>query len=192
MEHEEMLMKFVLIGDAGAGKKTMIKRFVNSGLGGKEFDDRSEKTLQVDDLKVKLILVDPAGQELFRSVTSSLFRGSSGILILFDVTDAASFKSVPTWLKEAKQYATVASFVLVATKIDRQEHRKVSKEVAEEFAREHQMGYMEVSSTVGTNVDETFHSLVRHAKHMVLKLRSTSSVSVSAANIPSRKRSCMI
>ncbi len=38
---------------------------------------------------------DTAGQERFRMITSSYYRGASGILITFDMSDISSFQKVP-------------------------------------------------------------------------------------------------
>jgi GTPase SAR1 family protein len=43
---------------------------------------------------------DTAGQERFRTITTSYFRGAQGILLVYDVTDRASFTAVRSWMKQ--------------------------------------------------------------------------------------------
>ena len=50
---------------------------------GVEFGMRYEK---VNQKTIKLQIWDTAGQERFKSVTRSYFRGSIGVLIVYDIT----------------------------------------------------------------------------------------------------------
>ena len=45
-----------------------------------------QKFLRVNDKVVKLQIWDTAGQEQYRSVTRSYFRGSIGVFVVFDIT----------------------------------------------------------------------------------------------------------
>uniref|UniRef100_A0A8C5IHU1 RAB42, member RAS oncogene family n=1 Tax=Junco hyemalis TaxID=40217 RepID=A0A8C5IHU1_JUNHY len=51
--------------------------------------------------KAKLQLWDTAGQEQFRSITKSFYRSAAGVLLVFDLTNRASFDHVPEWYHEA-------------------------------------------------------------------------------------------
>ncbi len=42
---------------------------------------------------------DTAGQERFRTMTKSFYRKAHGIIVVFDVTDSVTFKSVSNWMK---------------------------------------------------------------------------------------------
>ena len=43
-----------------------------------------------DGLTVKFQIWDTAGQERFRTITSSYYKGTEGILMVYDLTDSAS------------------------------------------------------------------------------------------------------
>ncbi len=47
---------------------------------------------------------DTAGQERFRTITSSYYRGAHGIIVVYDVTDRDSFQNVKQWLHEIDRY----------------------------------------------------------------------------------------
>ncbi|KAL6477206.1 hypothetical protein MHYP_G00157050 [Metynnis hypsauchen] len=52
------------------------------------------KVLNVDGVKVKLQIWDTAGQERFRSVTHAYYRDAHALLLLYDVTNKASFDNI--------------------------------------------------------------------------------------------------
>lgn len=54
---------------------------------------------------MKLSLWDTAGQETYKSITRSYFRGASGALLVFDITRRATFDSVTTWLRDLRAIA---------------------------------------------------------------------------------------
>lgn len=60
-------------------------------------------------------------KEKFRSLTSSYYRGTHGIVVVFDVTDRSSFENVDVWLNEAQLYAVKCDpvILLIGNKIDK-------------------------------------------------------------------------
>ncbi len=54
---------------------------------------------------MKLSLWDTAGQETYKSVTRSYFRGASGALLVYDITRRNTFEHVTDWLHDLRQIA---------------------------------------------------------------------------------------
>ena len=46
---------------------------------------------------------DTAGQESFRSITRSYYRGAAGALLVYDIARRETFNHLTRWLEEAKQ-----------------------------------------------------------------------------------------
>jgi small GTP-binding protein len=68
---------------------------------------------------MKLSLWDTAGQETYKSVTRSYFRGASGALLVFDLTRKSTFQHVTDWLNDLRQIAEPdIVVVLVGNKAD--------------------------------------------------------------------------
>jgi GTPase SAR1 family protein len=63
------------------------------------------RTLDVDWKIVKLQLWDTRGQERFRTLASSFYRGAHGIIVVSDVTDQDSFNNVKHWMNEIDRFA---------------------------------------------------------------------------------------
>lgn len=66
-----------------------------------------------------MLLQDTAGQERFRTITSSYYRGAHGIIVVYDCTDQESFNNVKQWLEEIERYACEnVNKLLVGNKCD--------------------------------------------------------------------------
>jgi Ras-related protein Rab-2A len=129
---------------------------------------------------MKLSLWDTAGQETYRSITRSYFRGASGALLVFDITRRSSFESATAWLNDLRQIAEEGLvIVLVGNKSDldlsaqRDEHpfavvapgvkqrkREVSVKEAQEWAKANGiLVYVETSAKEGTGVERAFREV---------------------------------
>ena len=75
--------------------------------------------LQIWDTVSELSHYLQAGQESFRSITRSYYRGSIGALLVYDVTNRTSFENLVRWLEEMKENAySKMAIILVGNKID--------------------------------------------------------------------------
>jgi Ras-related protein Rab-1A len=112
----------VLIGDSGVGKSCVLLRFADDSYAetyistiGVDFRFRKVK---VDKRIVKLQIWDTAGQERFRTLTSAYYRGSDGVMLVYDVTNEESFEHVTEWLGEVNRlvfyfYAIQDTYILI-------------------------------------------------------------------------------
>ena len=116
---------------------------------------------------MKLSLWDTAGQETYKSVTRSYFRGASGALLVFDLSRRSTFLHVTDWLADLRQIAEPdIVVVLVGNKADlvndeagegENGKREVSRREAEEWARRNGvLEYCETSAKSGENVENAF------------------------------------
>jgi small GTP-binding protein len=62
---------------------------------------------------------DTAGQERFRTITKAYYRGATGIVLVFDVSDMQSFKNISYWMQNIRAHAGEhVEKILVANKMD--------------------------------------------------------------------------
>lgn len=70
---------------------------------------------------LNFIFQDTAGQERFRTLTPSYYRDAQGAILVYDVTNQATFSKLETWLNELDTYSTKSNIVkmVVGNKIDK-------------------------------------------------------------------------
>lgn len=73
----------------------------------------------IDNKPVKLQIWDTAGQESFRSITRSYYRGAAGALLVYDITRRETFDHLVSWLEDARQHANSnMTIMLIGNKAD--------------------------------------------------------------------------
>jgi len=157
----DIQFKLVIVGDTGAGKSSLLLRFVDN-----VFTEGSSSTLGVDfrfrtvkmeKKTVKLQIWDTAGQEKYRTITSAYYRGADGVILVFDVCNPDSYRHITEWKSEVNRYASEnCKIMLLGNKIDRDADRKVEKGVVEAYAAENSLPYMETSALTGENIEAAF------------------------------------
>jgi len=137
-EPEEI--KVILIGDSGVGKTNLINTSV-----GLEFDDGKkptisgsfiEKIVDINGKKYSINLWDTAGQEAYRGVTKLFFKGSDIVILVYDITNIDSFKSLEEWFKISKEIIdNKFIYGVVGNKNDLYLQCQVKEEDAQNFAK---------------------------------------------------------
>ncbi len=108
-------------------------------------------------IAVKLQIWDTAGQESFRSVTRSYYRGATAALLVYDITRRDTFNHCQKWLDEARGQAhPEIVLTLVGNKHDLDDRRAVGYEEGLRFAGEQGMQFLEVSAKTAYNIEEVF------------------------------------
>ncbi|KAF7665340.1 hypothetical protein LDENG_00146390 [Lucifuga dentata] len=160
--------RIIMLGDSTVGKSSLLKRYTED-----LFLESINQTVGVDfyvhflevelGVRVKLQFWDTAGQERFRSVTRSYYRNSVGGLLVFDITNRASFDNIKEWHEEVCERVKPHKvlFMLVGHKSDLDSERVVSREEAEKLAGQLGLVYVETSAKTGQNTRQAFELLTR-------------------------------
>lgn len=155
------LFKYIIIGDTGVGKSCLLLQFTDKRFQpvhdltiGVEFGARM---VNIDGRQIKLQIWDTAGQESFRSITRSYYRGAAGALLVYDITRRDTFNHLTRWLEEAKQNSNPNMVImLIGNKSDLHMRRAVSFKEGEQFAEEHGLIFLETSAKTAANVEQAF------------------------------------
>lgn len=161
--------KIVLLGDGGVGKTALSSVYRGEGFkasymmtigmdpASKYEIYKFESDERFIDGRVTLQIWDLAGQDRFKDYRGMYTRGSSGALMVFDVSRRLSFESIETWMDHLPPNTPT---ILVGNKIDLSGLRDISYEEGVKTAKEFGfLGYMETSAMLEINVAEVFRQL---------------------------------
>ena len=149
--------KLILIGDSSVGKTCLFKKITsgiflgrNVSTGGidrktlsfvYDFDENGKKVSK----NVVINLTDTAGQERYKSITQSYYKGSNGVILLYDITDRKSFEHLNEWISNVRNSVgnyeeSNYTIFLLGTKmdlvVDDEKRRQVTVEEAKEKCQE--------------------------------------------------------
>merc|ERR1712070_672699 len=160
------LFTYIIVGDTAVGKSCLLLQFTDKRFQpvddltiGVEFGSR---TLTIEENQVKLQIWDTAGQEKFRSITRSYYRGAAGALLVYDITRRETFEHLTSWLEDCRKYSNSNIVImLIGNKCDLESKRQVSKEEGAAFAKEHNLLFLETSAKTAENVEQAFINTAR-------------------------------
>ncbi|KAB5532285.1 hypothetical protein DKX38_018955 [Salix brachista] len=167
----------VLLGDVGAGKSSLVLRFVKGQF--VEFQESTigaaffSQTLAVNDATVKFEIWDTAGQERYHSLAPMYYRGAAAAIIVYDISNQASFERAKKWVQELQAQGNPNMVMALAgNKADLLDARKVTAEAntlpksfinalqeAQVYAQEYGLFFMETSAKTATNVNDIFYEI---------------------------------
>ena len=193
--------KFIIIGDSSVGKSCLLKKFID-GTFYNDFDttigvEFGAKIISCNNKNIKLQIWDTAGQETFRAITKSYYRGSCAIILVYDITQRSSFNNIPSWINDLKEInINDQTVILIGNKTDLIESRQVEKEEGQQLAQNHGFLFKEISVKHKSNVGTVFNEL---AEQVLKKIETkqvtindngikigTSTIDLNAPNVRSR------
>ena len=161
----DCVYKVLLLGDSTVGKTCVLLKYTD-----KIFQETHMMTIGLDyrlktmtlqsGKEVKLQIWDTAGQDRFRSITKNYYKGSHGIILIYDVTSLKTFENVKSWVSQIhEEISDKVVIYLVANKIDMDDLRKVTKEEGKKLAEELDVPFVETSAKTGENIDYIFSDI---------------------------------
>ena len=158
--------KILTIGESGVGKTCILRRFVENKFLKNHLAtigiDFKTKTLNINNQEIKLKIWDTAGQERFRNITTQYYKGADGIVLVYDVTDEASYEKIKDWMDQilSNTQQEEIGLVLLGNKCD-MEPRNVTEEQGKKMAEDLKISYFETSALTGQGIKEAFEQLTR-------------------------------
>lgn len=161
-EYKKNSMNIALLGDSNTGKTTFIYYLDEKPI------DNIISTVGINDYllfgdiydeKVKIKLIDTAGQERYNSLSTDPIKKAHGFLIFFDVTKEETFYSIDKYISTITNYNESNKIILLGNKIDEKD-RKIRKQDAKKYAEKNGIKYFECSSKYGINILEVLNEIV--------------------------------
>ena len=161
----DCVYKVLLLGDSTVGKTCILLKYTD-----KIFQETHMMTIGLDyrlktmtlqsGKEVKLQIWDTAGQDRFRSITKNYYKGSHGIILIYDVTSLKTFENVKSWVSQIhEEISDKVVIYLVGNKIDMDDERKVQTEEGQKLAEELGVPFVETSAKSGVNIDNIFSDI---------------------------------
>ena len=160
-----MIFKIIIIGNSSTGKTKIIERYLTNN-----FEENSQPTLgfethnkefQIEQDKITAQIWDTAGQEKFGSLTASYYKNAKGALVVYDITDKASFDKVEQLVVDLKNGGDINIYIiLVGNKKDLENGRVITTEEGESLAKKLKLGFCEVSAKTGDGIENAFQNLI--------------------------------
>ncbi|XP_053326362.1 ras-related protein Rab-36 [Spea bombifrons] len=171
------MSKVVMVGDLYVGKTSLINRFCKN-----VFDRDYKATIGVDfeierfeilGVPFNLQIWDTAGQEKFKCIASTYYRGAQVIITAFDLGDIQTLEHTKRWVEDAlRENDPENCFVfLVGTKMDTlsiAECERTERD-ALKFAMEIKAEYWSVSAKTGEHVKDFFFRVAALAFEQSMK-----------------------
>jgi len=164
--------KVVFVGDVATGKTSILKSYAH------EFSESEPMTVSSAVIPMKVPLPpgdvvqfsvwDTAGQEAFRSLVPIFVRGAEVGLVVFDLSDPATFGHVQDWMTffDAESDGC-ANLILVGNKADLA--ARVTEAEIDKFLDAHiGVPYFCVSAKTGSGIDVLFQEIARTVSKSVV------------------------
>jgi len=184
--------KLVVVGGGGVGKSAITIQFIQSYFVtdyDPTIEDSYTKQCVIDDIPAKLDILDTAGQEEFSAMREQYMRSGEGFLLVFAVTDKASFDEMYKFHRQILRVKDRDEFpmLMVGNKADLEHQRLVTQMDAQNLSRQLKIPYIECSAKLRMNVDQAFHELVRIVRKFQLSERPP-----LKANYNKNKKKCIL
>lgn len=190
----DLVYKILLLGDSEVGKSCFLMRYADN-----VFVDNYITTIGLDyKLKyiqlesgetIKVQLWDTAGQDRYRTIAKNYYKGSHGILLLYDITKVNSFENIRDWIKDIREEVYEKAIIfLIGNKNDKVDERKVSTEEGSKLAEEYHLPFFEASAKSGENVEEIFKALYKKISEVYIDIQKEKGVNLTTKG--KKKRKC--
>jgi small GTP-binding protein len=162
----EKSRKMCIIGDGGVGKTSLTRRFMTN-----MFDENyistlgtvvSKKTLKTKNQKtgkkgeVKLIIWDITGQDEFKRIHTSAFKGAKGAFIVCDSTRKVTLAKTELWRDRLYAVSGRIPILLLVNKTDLKGKRDIEQSDIDRVAASLGTTYLLTSAKDGSNVNNAF------------------------------------
>jgi len=171
MGKKKFLFKVLVTGNAGVGKTSLLRRYVEG-----KFDESTIMTVGVDffikeiefnsQAECTLQLWDFGGQVRFRHLMENYVMGARGALLLVDLTSTPNMDDILEWVNIVRLHDITLPIILVGTKYDLKDFIAVDDDqmlnIRDTF---NMMGYVKTSAKTGHNVEKAFRMMAKKLIH---------------------------
>ena len=193
---DEIPIKIMILGNTSVGKTSFIIKYTENTFQEVYLStigiDYKIKKLTYNEQKYNLYIYDTTGEERFRSLSFNLIKFTEGVILMYDITNKSSFKSIPEWIESAREHkGENYPIIIIGNKIDLEERRKITTEEGENLAKKYGLDFFEISNKEDINIKEAIFTLFKKVLIYIEQkdIKGNSSI-LSSDNSSSNKKSC--
>ncbi len=193
---DEIPIKIMILGNTSVGKTSFIIKYTENTFQEVYLStigiDYKIKKLTYNEQKYNLYIYDTTGEERFRSLSFNLIKFTEGVILMYDITNKSSFKSIPEWIESAREHkGENYPIIIIGNKIDLEEKRKITTEEGENLAKKYGLDFFEISNKEDINIKEAIFTLFKKVLIYIEQkdIKGNSSI-LSSNNSSSNKKSC--
>ena len=177
----DLSFKIIVVGDSGVGKSCLTMKGTKN-----HFEDCYSPTvgfefftfnIRINDKNIKLQIWDTCGQEAYRSLITSFYRNASLAILVYSIDNQNSYNNIEAWLNEIKSQSNPdTKTFLIGNKLDLENQRRIPKDIAQHFCKDHGFNYFEeTSARTGVNTQKVFINAAKelYLTHLEYKDRSS-------------------
>ena len=177
----DLSFKIIVVGDSGVGKSCLTMKGTKN-----HFEDCYSPTvgfefftfnIRINDKNIKLQIWDTCGQEAYRSLITSFYRNASLAILVYSIDNQNSYNNIEAWLNEIKSQSNHdTKTFLIGNKLDLENQRRIPKDIAQHFCKDHGFNYFEeTSARTGVNAQKVFINAAKelYLTHLEYKDRSS-------------------
>lgn len=177
---ETRQVKVLLLGGASVGKSSLLLRFTDQQwLPESEAQptigvDTWTHKMEVKGKHVNLSIWDTPGEERFRTIISSYYRGTQVIILVYDISNRKSFEVIEWWFAERSKHAPKSAVkVLVGNKADNGHMRQIPTAEATAYAARMGALFVEASAKTAVGVREVFRDTLERVLDSPIPFKPT-------------------
>lgn len=107
--------------------------------------------------RITLLIWALGDQKMFRDIRKMYVKGSSGAILIYDITNESSLSRISEWREMIAEHCGEIPIVLIGNKLDLDEQRAISEERGREVRTKNNLSsFMEISAETGENVEKMF------------------------------------
>jgi len=162
-ENVDYLFKLVFLGEGAVGKTSLVGRYVYDSFEGDYLatigTDIHVKMVKLDEILVKLVIWDIAGQDNFAQLRRAYYMNASGAFFVFDTTRPETIERVDEWINALFTVTGKIPLVLLENKVDLESALTLDEKEA--VKKKHGVPIIPTSAKEDTNVEEAFRQMTR-------------------------------
>ena len=158
----DLSYKLIVVGDCGVGKSCLTLKATKN-----YFEENYKSTvgfefctfnIKINESIIKMQIWDTCGQEAYKSLISSFYKNAILAILVYSIDNYESFENIKLWLNELKIHSNPdVKIFLIGNKIDLEDKRVITKEMAEEFKNNNKINFfIETSAKTGFNAKNVF------------------------------------